>query len=74
MVSGYVKLRKPHRDIYECTLTQFGIDAQGALFVDDKASNIVGANEAAIRGVRFSDPLKLRELLIANGVNIPAVR
>ncbi len=74
VVSGYVKLRKPHRDIYECALTQFGIDAQGALFVDDKASNIVGANEAAIRGVRFSDPLKLRELLIVNGVNIPAVR
>lgn len=27
-----------------------------------------------IRGVRFQDPVKLRELLIANGVNIPAVQ
>ena len=46
-MSGYVGLRKPHRDIYDYALKQFGIDASGALFVDDKAMNIVGANEAA---------------------------
>ena len=41
-------------------LKQFGIDASGALFVDDKAMNIVGANEAGIRGVRFKDARALR--------------
>ena len=51
VVSGYVGLRKPHRDIYDYALKQFGIDASGALFVDDKAMIIVGANEAGIRGV-----------------------
>ena len=35
--------------------------------------NIVGANEAGIRGVRFKDSRALRRLLIANGVDIPAV-
>ena len=56
------------------TLKEFGIKADGALFIDDKAMNIVGSNAAGIRGVRFQDPVKLRELLIANGVNIPAVQ
>ena len=73
VVSGYVGLRKPHRDIYDYALKQFGIDASGALFVDDKAMNIVGANEAGIRGVRFKDARALRILLIDAGVAIPAV-
>ena len=47
--------------------------ASGALFVDDKAMNIVGANEAGIRGVRFKDARALRTLLIDAGVAIPAV-
>ncbi|NMM93671.1 HAD family hydrolase [Bifidobacterium oedipodis] len=74
MVSGFVKLRKPHKDIYEAALKEFGIAPDGAVFIDDKAMNIVGANEAGIRGVRFQDPVKLRALLIEAGVNIPAVR
>lgn len=74
VVSGYVGMRKPHRDIYELALKQFGIDASGAVFIDDKAMNIVGANEAGIRGVRFRDPRRLRALLISMGVNISAVR
>ena len=73
VVSGYVRLRKPHRDIYEYALREFGIDPSTAVFIDDKAMNIVGANAAGIRGVRFSDPRRLRELLIEAGVNIPAV-
>lgn len=74
VVSGYVKLRKPNADIFEYAFKQFGIDAASSLFVDDKAMNIVGANAVGMRGVRFSDPYKLRQLLIDNGVNIPAVQ
>lgn len=74
MVSGYISLRKPNKDIYEFALQQFGIDASGAVFVDDKAMNIVGANNAGIRGVRFKDSRALRALLIDAGVKIPAVR
>lgn len=74
LVSGFVHLRKPHKEIYEAALKQFGIKADGALFIDDKAMNIVGANAAGIRGTRFKDPVKLRQLLIANGLDIPNVR
>lgn len=74
VVSGYVGMRKPHRDIYELALGRFGVDAASAVFIDDKAMNIVGANEAGIRGIRFRDPRRLRELLISMGVAIPALR
>lgn len=74
VVSGLVGLRKPHTDIYEYALSKFGIAADGAVFVDDKAMNIVGANSAGIRGVKFTDPYKLRALLIDAGVNVPDVK
>ena len=74
LVSGFVGLRKPHRDIYEAALDRFGIRPDGALFVDDKAMNIVGATAAGIRGTRFRDPVRLRGLLRDAGVPIPGLR
>lgn len=74
VVSGFVGMRKPERDIYERALHDFDIDASTAVFVDDKAMNIVGANAAGIRGVRFSSMAKLRDLLIGHGVPITPVR
>ena len=74
VVSGQVKMRKPHRDIYEYALRTFGINAQDTVFIDDKAMNIVGANQAGIRGIRFHDPRNLRACLIAAGVPIAPVQ
>ena len=54
-------------------MEEFGISAESSVFIDDKAMNIAGANEAGIRGIRFSDARKLRELLIEQGIDIPAV-
>lgn len=74
VVSGYVNLRKPHRDIFQYALKRFDIPAETAIFIDDKAMNIVGANSAGIRGVRFNDASRLRELLRQQGVNIPDIQ
>ncbi|KFI45405.1 putative hydrolase of the HAD superfamily [Bifidobacterium bohemicum] len=71
VVSGYVKMSKPSRDIYEHALRRFAIPANTAVFVDDKAANIEGANEAGIRAVRFKDAQGLRRLLVEQGINIP---
>ena len=73
LVSGYVHLRKPHKEIYQAALEQFGITADGTVFIDDKAMNIIGANQAGIRGIRFADPTALRDTLIGAGLRIPAV-
>ena len=62
------------RYISPATLEEFGISAESSVFIDDKAMNIAGANEAGIRGIRFSDARKLRELLIEQGIDIPAVQ
>ncbi|RSX53115.1 haloacid dehalogenase [Bifidobacterium goeldii] len=74
LVSGFVRLRKPHKEIYQAALNQFGIAAETSVFIDDKAMNIVGANKAGIRGIRFSDSRKLRDILIAQGVHIPGTQ
>ncbi|MCI1833122.1 MAG: HAD family phosphatase [Bifidobacterium sp.] len=74
LVSGFVKLRKPHKAIYERALRDFSLRPQSSLFVDDKAMNIVGANAAGIRGIRFRDPRRLRQRLIEAGIDIPGLR
>lgn len=72
VISGPTGMRKPHADIFNYALDQFHAKAETSLFVDDKSENIAGANAVGIRGVQFSDPLKLRSLLIEAGVDIPA--
>lgn len=74
VVSGFVEMRKPDRDIYELALRRFGIEARTSVFIDDKAMNILGANNAGLRGIRFSDPQRLRAALIALGIGIAPVR
>ncbi|RBP98428.1 HAD family hydrolase [Bifidobacterium aemilianum] len=74
VVSGFVNLRKPDPAIYRMALDSFGLDPSTSIFVDDKAMNIVAANQVGLRGVRFSDHRKLRQILIASGIDIPNLR
>ena len=73
VISGEVGLRKPDRAIYLKALETFGISADTTVFVDDKASNVIGANRAGLRCIRFRDERGLRRTLIGAGVPIPAV-
>ncbi|MFT8357850.1 HAD family hydrolase [Bifidobacterium aquikefiri] len=74
VISGNVHMRKPHRDIFELAIRQFGIDSRASLFIDDKSQNVLGANASGMRAFQFSDSYKLRNALIAAGVNIPSVQ
>ena len=73
VVSGPIGIRKPSREIFEYALRSFGIDARTTIFIDDKSENVIGANSAGIRAVRFADPYRLRRLLIDAGIRIPGV-
>lgn len=73
VISGEVGLRKPDRAIYRRAVETFGVDEATTVFVDDKASNVIGANRAGLRAIRFRDERGLRETLIGAGVPIPAV-
>ncbi|MDK2761130.1 MAG: HAD family phosphatase [Sphingopyxis sp.] len=67
IVSGTEKMMKPDPAIYALAIARFGIDPAGALFVDDVAANIAGAESAGIAGHRFIDAATLERTLVARG-------
>ena len=64
IVSGTEKLMKPDPAIYGLAIERFGIDPAGALFIDDVAKNIEGAESAGIAGHRFVDAATLERDLV----------
>lgn len=64
VVSGDERLVKPDAAIYRLALDRFGIAAEEALFVDDRADNVAGAEALGIRGHLFRDPARLRAQLV----------
>lgn len=67
VVSGTEKLMKPDPAIYRLAIERFGIDPAGALFIDDVAKNIEGAESVGIAGHRFVDAATLEGELVVRG-------
>ncbi|MGL3822011.1 HAD family hydrolase [Sphingopyxis sp. R3-92] len=67
IVSGTEKMIKPDPAIYALAIERFGIDPAGALFVDDVAANVAGAESLGIAGHQFRDAATLERELIARG-------
>ena len=67
IVSGTEKLIKPDPAIYALAIERFGIDPAGALFIDDVAPNIAGAESVGIAGHRFVDAATLERELAERG-------
>ncbi len=67
MVSGDEKLVKPDAAIYRLALDRFGLKAGEAVFVDDNAANVAGANAVGIHGLLFTGEPQLRSDLRALG-------
>ena len=53
IVSGEVRLTKPDPAIYRLALTRFGLNPGEALFVDDRAENIVAGEANGFVGHLF---------------------
>ncbi|WP_206366287.1 HAD family hydrolase [Sphingomonas flavalba] len=68
VVSGDEKLVKPDPAIYRLALARFGVEAADALFVDDRADNVAGAQSVGMRGHHFTDATALRAELTALGL------
>jgi 2-haloacid dehalogenase len=60
VVSGDEKLTKPDAAIYRLALDRFGLKAEEAVFVDDNAANVAGANAIGIHGLLFTGEPQLR--------------
>ncbi|SEN73014.1 2-haloacid dehalogenase [Sphingomonas gellani] len=71
VVSGTERMVKPHAPIYRLALTRFGLDPEEALFIDDRADNVAGAQAVGMDAVRFIDAPTLRADLVQRGL-LPA--
>ena len=67
IVSGAERLMKPDPAIYALAIERYGIDPAGALFVDDNAKNVAGAEAAGIAGHVFRDAAGLERELVLRG-------
>ena len=70
LVSGTERLVKPDPAIYRLALERFGLEADEALFIDDREDNIAGAESVGIAGHVFRDALTTRMWLRAQGLPI----
>jgi putative hydrolase of the HAD superfamily len=66
-VSGELNLLKPHAEIYRYVLNDLGITAAEAVFIDNRESNVRGAEAIGITGHVFTDAAALRAFLISLG-------
>jgi len=62
-VSGELRLLKPHPEIYRHVLDDLGITAAEAVFIDNRGSNVAGAQAVGIAGHVFTGAGPLRAFL-----------
>lgn len=68
VVSGDEKLVKPDAAIYRLALARFGLEPHEAVFIDDNAANVAGAESLGIRSIHFADADTTRGALAATGL------
>jgi putative hydrolase of the HAD superfamily len=64
-VSGELGLLKPHPEIYRHVLADLSATPAEAVFIDNRADNITGAETIGITGHVFTTPAALRSFLTA---------
>lgn len=70
-VSGELGLLKPHPEIYRHALADLGITPAEAVFVDNRAANVAGAEALGITGHVFTRTDGLREFLASLATPAP---
>ena len=68
LVSGKEGMKKPSAEIYQLALSRFGIDPATAIFIDDSAKNVAGAEAVGIQSIHFKSAEQLRQDLTKLGV------
>jgi 2-haloacid dehalogenase len=68
VVSGEEKLLKPDPALYYRALDRFGLKPSDALFIDDRAINVEGAEAVGMHGHLFTGAEALRRRLEADGL------
>ncbi|HEY0623660.1 HAD family phosphatase [Sphingomonas sp.] len=68
VVSGEEKLVKPDPAIYRLALARFKLEPHEAVFIDDNAANVAGAQALGIRSIHFKDAEATRRELADAGL------
>lgn len=68
-LSYEVGLLKPEPAIYRLAARHAGVDEARCLFIDDREENVLGAREAGMRAVRYTDPEALETALRQYNLN-----
>lgn len=70
VVSGREGLIKPDPAIYRLLLERYALDAERAVFIDDKIENVDAARALGFHGIHCTDPALLRPALRALGLPV----
>lgn len=68
VVSGDEKLVKPDAALYRLALDRFGLAPADAIFIDDNAANVAGAEAIGLRSILFKDAAVTRAALAEAGL------
>lgn len=68
--SGYVHEMKPLSGIYTSAIDISGLDAETALFIDDKEENCAAATALGMNAIRFQSPKQLCVELSEYGIHL----
>ena len=67
-VSAEFKVRKPEPLVYRLICEKYGHGPAQSAFIDDKAENVTGAEEAGLQGHVYTSPEGLRSFLQSHGL------
>lgn len=71
VVSADLRLLKPQKEIYCALYTQFGLNPEECVFIDDQPANVDGAMLTGMNGLVFyGDVARLRRELCAMGIPV----
>ncbi|MGM0421043.1 MAG: HAD family hydrolase [Bacillota bacterium] len=70
IISGSVGYLKPEPQIYQLLLSEFLLQPEETIFIDDVWKNIQGAAREGISGIHYQNPTQLKRELNEHGVDI----
>lgn len=68
VISGQERTRKPFPEFYQILLDRYDVKPDEAVFIDDNARNVAGAQQLGIPAIHFIDADKLAKELRDRGV------
>lgn len=68
IVSGKVKMMKPHKDIFQHTIKKFQLDPKSCIFIDDQLENVEGAQSCGMNAIHHTRAKNTHKRLKALGV------